>query len=162
MMTNKQIEKWASKGAGWCAERLWKARNELSSRNHRDAKWLADEVIDNEESKAMKKVLDAGIITPQKLIVTYIWYGAPECSWCEDSWADCETCEFHVAHEETRPMEFYYWSVSDGSLRAVIKEAAVSIDTHFKYSDFDCEVVRIVDAKTMTVLYEKERKNNDQ
>lgn len=164
MKTNKQIETWAAKGAMWCAERLWKARNELSSRNHYQANRLADDVIEYEESKAMKRVLDANIVMPEKLIVTYIWYGDPECSWCEEGYVedrDCETCEFHIPHEETRPMEFYYWTVSDGQLDAVIKQAAVSMDTHFKYSEFNCEVIRIVDAKTMTVLYEKE-KNNDQ
>lgn len=147
------IDEWKDKGAEWCATKLWEARRNCQelrtrldsySRRARCGDFADDELrmANNRLAEVMRK---EGIV-PHRLIVTFKddvctsdEYCNPDC--LEDGCLDCQFLDERVCVET---FSFYTWAIADKQLTGITR----------RLEDKCLEAIKVVDEKTMTVLYE--------
>lgn len=147
------IEEWKSRGAEWCATKLWEARRNCQELradiNNYTFRGRYGEVADEELRTAnnrLAEVMRKEGIVPHRLIVTFKddlctndEYCNPDCF--EDG---CLDCCFLKEKTRVETFSFYTWAIADKQLTGITR----------RLEDKCLEAIKVVDEKTMTVLYE--------
>ena len=150
------IEEWASKGAEWCAKRLWDAKEETKraiSAKESYRKEVKELEIRNElsrtinaENEILRMVLEENGIRPRQLI---LWVEDKPCDTCQELFGEDTYCmhEGECRKEDVKlvlTVSWYVFRISDGYING--------ITSRLKSKGYNC--TKIVDGRSDAVLYE--------
>ena len=152
----KTVEELASKGAEWCAKRLYEVKAELEETRERlmreqntNSRYLMNKNIEQANNN-LASVLEEMGVRPTRLRVYYL---RKPCEDCEDIdrewWEDCQTCDLRSDYVETT--SWYTYQIKDGLIAGIL--------SNFEDGEFDC--YKIVNEKTGEVLYESEESEDE-
>lgn len=154
---NTEISEYEAKGAHWCAEKLYYARQEANAyrehyRHEATARMEADAKVCMYDKLAkanenLAHILSENGVRPSRF---RIYYKEHNCSECDAEWCsqyDFDTCDDYEI--TIIPISFYDFIINGGEIAGIADD--------FERIDYRC--TKIVDERTGEVLYEEKEGN---